>query len=126
MVKYDFMCQLLNFPLSLHCVTHFKNFNYVRQYHVTLGKTVTDSAGYRDRHVSVLELGKTQKKRKITGDIARYRRMTLAFPALKILMMMQKEFVIGGVIQDFFRVGKVLQVEITVTIDKNHGYKKIF
>ena len=32
----------------------------------------------------------------------------------------------GGVIQDFFRVDKILQVEITVTIDKNHGYKKIF
>ena len=32
----------------------------------------------------------------------------------------------GGVVQDFFRVGKILQVEITVTIDKNHGCKKIF
>ena len=29
-------------------------------------------------------------------------------------------------VQDFFRVGKILQVEITVTIDKNHGYKKRF
>ena len=26
-----------------------------------------------------------------------------------------------GVLQDFFRVGKVLQVDFTVTIDKNHG-----
>ena len=29
-------------------------------------------------------------------------------------------------LQDFFRVGKVLQVDFTVTIDKNHGCKKIF
>ena len=32
----------------------------------------------------------------------------------------------GGVVQDFFRVGKILQVEITVTINRNHGCKKIF
>ena len=31
-----------------------------------------------------------------------------------------------GVLQDFFRVGKVLQVDFTVTIDENHGCKKIF
>ena len=28
-----------------------------------------------------------------------------------------------GVVQDFFRVGKILQVEITVTTDKNHQCK---
>ena len=35
-------------------------------------------------------------------------------------------YIRGGVVQDFFRVGKILQVKINVTIDKNHGYKKIF
>ena len=32
----------------------------------------------------------------------------------------------GGDLQDIFRVGEVLQVDFTVTIDKNHGCKKIF
>ena len=33
---------------------------------------------------------------------------------------------VGGGCTGLFRVGKILQVKINVTIDKNHGYKKIF
>ena len=42
------------------------------------------------------------------------------------MRIMAVAILLGGVVQDFFRVGKILQVEFTVTIDENHGCKKIF
>ena len=33
--------------------------------------------------------------------------------------------IVGGFEEDSFRVGKILQAGITVTLDKNHGRKKI-
>ena len=37
-----------------------------------------------------------------------------------------EEMAPGGVVTDLFRVGKLLQVDFTVTIYKNKGGKKIF